>query len=72
MIYFTDNFRKAWYQQVEIEKSTTETEFEEHEASRPKKIKKTSTLKNKSVFDNISDKSDDSDGNCLQFHFFYL
>lgn len=72
MIYFTDNFRKAWYQQVEIEKSTTETEIEEYEASKPKRIKKVSAMKNKSLFDNISDQSNDSDGNCLQFNFFYL
>lgn len=71
MIYFTDNFRKAWYQQVEIEKSNTETEVEEHEASRPKKIKKTSALKKKSLFD-ISDESNNSDGNCFNFNLSYL
>jgi len=60
----TDNFRKAWYQQVEIEKSTTETEVDEHEALRPKRTKKTPALKNKSLFD-MSDESNNSDGNCV-------
>ncbi|XP_016660141.1 uncharacterized protein LOC107883830 isoform X2 [Acyrthosiphon pisum] len=54
-----DNFRKAWYQQVEIEKSTTETEIEEHEVLRHKRTKKMPSLKNKSVFD-VSDESDNS------------
>jgi len=71
VVYFTDNFRKAWYQQVEIEKSTTETEVEEHETLRTKRIKKVSALKNNCLFD-VSDESNNSDGNYLHFHFFYL
>jgi len=74
LIYLTHNFRKAWHQQVEIEKSTTETEVEEHEVLRHKKTKKMPSLKNKSVFD-VSDESDNSrnsDGNCLNLNFFYL
>lgn len=67
MINFVDNFRKAWYQQVDIEKSTTETELEDYEVLRPKKVNKMSGLKNKSLFD-VSDESDGNcDGNCFNF-----
>jgi len=74
LIYLIDNFRKAWHQQVEIEKSTTKTEVEEHEVLRHKRTKKMPSLKNKSVFD-VSDESDNSrnsDSNYLIFNLFYL
>jgi len=73
LIYFTNNFRKA-HQLVETEKSTKETEVEEHEVFRHTKTKKMPVLKNKSVSDTFdeSNNSKNSDGNCLNFISFFL